>query len=748
MKLLSAKLFFVLVLILMSAALVSAAPNIDVFCGKQTVGGSNYYVLANAQTSVSINASDLTLACLKVPGKENMVTEPGWPLFRIGFVQEPNNWFETKQSWSISGLEATDRYTKITHNGKTTTLELHYDKCTVSPAWKSVDVVVSISLDPTAKYTRWNMSISGIGPLKLGEIRFPVLTGLGSTRKGTEKTDYIVGPVFSGMKFTEPRTKNPLTQGFIEYPGPGMAVQLLTYCDGINSQSLMMSTLDNRGYRKTYESLPMPGGKSFAWSVIHYPDGRESNGKWSMPYGVAIGAINGDWYDAAKLYRGWASKQSRWSPILTRKGVPDWFKNLSVWYQGQDRNPSEELMVNHVARLKAIRERLGEDIAFHWYMWQKDKDHDYRYPDYFPSQPGFKEAVAELQKSGVHCMPYMNMRLFDSLTTMWTTENAEPWAIPDAKGKLYDGIINDRVKMYTMCAGTKYWRDKLVYIITKMFKDYGTDGVYLDELHTYAYLCYATNHEHKGCGGTYLADGYREVINRVRQSFPDRQLMLTGENISETYADIVDAQLVAHSDQNPDSIPLLQAIMKDCTVELGLTMRRDEDWHMECYAARTGFALTRGRQLGWIQFDQGDMMDADHVKQVDFLKSCAHARRAGQNYLLYGEFLRTPVVSAGPLESVRWFADKPNVMLNPVLAEAYKSPDGKLGIVAANITAEVKHASFKLNYKDWSIVKGKAYKMLVWQGDKWSEPKTITTGDSITLDIPAYQPVILELQKQ
>ncbi len=736
---------------LLSLAAILFAPSIchaansGLFCGKQMRGGKAVYVISNKFTSVEVFASDLTLSGLRVPGSANLVSQPGWPLFRVALTQESDQWFITQKIWSVDGSEARKKWAWAAVSSDEALLRLHFDSCTADTAGNNIDVDVFISLTPSSKYATWNMSISNAGAYRLGEIRFPVLSGLGSTRPGTEKTDFVAYPVFSGMKGKSPRTGSPFTQGATDYPGPGCSVQVMAYCDGIGKDALMLSTFDNDGYRKNYESFPMAGGKAFTWQVIHFPDGRMENGRWESPYPVAVGAISGDWYDAAKLYRGWLSKQARWRPIANRPEMPEWFKDLSVWWQGQEWDPLKDQLISHTERLKKIRAMIGEDIAFHWYIWQKVANHDHAYPDMFPAQVGFKESVAEAEKSGIKAMPYINVRLFDQFTDMWKTENAEPWAIPDVNGRLYKSIWDDERHMVTMCPGTKYWQDKMVTDIERIFNDYGPSAVYLDELHVYPYLCYAKNHLHKEYGGTYCAQGYREILSRIRKDMGDRKIVLTGENMSETYADLQDGQLVAHSDTDPYSLPIFQSVMKDATVEFGLSMRRQENADMDCFAARTGFALTRGRQLGWIMFDQTDMLAPEYAPQVEYLKKCAQCRKAGKDFLLYGEFLRTPVIEAGPMASVKWDMDKPNYTLPPVMAEAYRAINGDLGIVAVNITNESREANFTINYKDWPVKNGGSYKMTVWQGGKWSEPTAFTAAGKLSIEIPAYEPVVVRV---
>ncbi|HEY3342479.1 MAG TPA: DUF6259 domain-containing protein, partial [Anaerolineae bacterium] len=128
--------------------------------------------------------------------------------------------------------------------------------------------------------------------------------------------------------------------------------------------------------------------------------------------------LRGDWYDAALVYRAWASQHARWWPKLGtdgREDTPAWTRELSAWVQagfepGTTRglDPAESL-----APVKRFHELVDVPLALHWYAWHKIPfDNDY--PHYFPAKEGFSEAVRDLQQSGVYSMPYINGRLWDT----------------------------------------------------------------------------------------------------------------------------------------------------------------------------------------------------------------------------------------------------------------------------------------------------------------------------------------------
>ena len=62
----------------------------------------------------------------------------------------------------------------------------------------------------------------------------------------------------------------------------------------------------------------------------HFP-GTRGPGKSKLPYNVVIGTFQGDWHDAAEIYRNWAEKQPFCPEKLAkRKDCPKWISDSVV----------------------------------------------------------------------------------------------------------------------------------------------------------------------------------------------------------------------------------------------------------------------------------------------------------------------------------------------------------------------------------------------------------------------------------
>ena len=710
----------------------------------------NTICIKNAHVELYIDSASLALVDIyDLVNNISYVTEPGNTLFSFTFQNPAIDLAESDRTVSINGTQAKDKSFSLSDTPQGKLLSLHYDNCPTDLVGHTLNITVEVELQDGSSLLKWALKVDGdtaftslanegSSTYTLDKVVFPILSGLGSDLPESNQKDYVVKGVGSGIPTALPRENFVCGQDF-----PGSGLQLLSYCDGLNVGGLYFAAEDAKGFRKTLVCTPMKSKKAFVWYVIHYGDGRFTNEHWELPYQVACGPISGDWYDAAKVYRQWIMAARDIKPLYKR-GLPEWLVELAIWYQGQDRNLPELEMRPLVEKLIRVRERLGVPIGFHWYLWHNDRRQDHRYPDYFPPQPGFKAALNELSEHGIYPMPYINVEIFDMLADSWKTDNAKLWASRDAHGRLNhvtDWEHND-YKNVNMCISTEYWQDRIFDCVERLCRDYSAPAVYLDELPV-TIACFANNHPHRQHGGDYITNGTRKLLSRIKHAYP--QVVLCGELLEEVYIDQIDLQL-NWADVSPERLPMFQAALGDCTLEMGLDIY-DIDLPIESFAAKCGFMFVRGRQM-WICEDVMDLSGDNHAEQVKLLKRIALARRDAKNFLALGEFLREPVIADNVKREVAWgsfLLQEQNTQLVPAIWSAcYRAPDETVGIALFNATQREQEVEVEVNFKDWHLAKGRAKVVREHSNGKWIN-RSETLGTTIRTTISPYSPSVIEI---
>lgn len=751
-------IILIICIVPISVAAISSKNN----TATRVIRGEKCIVLENEEAGYYFNAISLDLVDIKDKRQGiSYVQEPGQGIFTLAIPVPATASYETDQSRKLTSRASGKRRGELVTTANNKILSLHYDDCEFKEDGSSLDVTITVTLANNESVAKWNMRVDTAQPVVLGETHFPIISGIGTSVKNIHEKEYIAVPYYGGTKRENPREKLICNEGWTNYPGGGMTVQLLTYCDGIGKGSLYLASYDADAYRKTFTCEPRLSRKAFTWYIIHYPEQSNAISSWSLPYSVMCGPIQGDYYDAAKLYRKWSLSNAQWQP-LSRSSAPysKWFRDTMIWNSG-----IYGLSNNSVEWFHNFSQQIGESSAYHWYGWQKDARHDHNYPDYFTAQPGFKGTVEKMKADEVRSVPYMNIHLFETQLPIWAELKAEDWVCRDVKGDIVHysacwGVPAENPrdpgevkKMVQMCRGSKQWQDFVVAMYGKAAADYDVDGVYLDELVNYPNLCYAKNHDHASYGGTYHAQGTRLIAQRIRAESGKKDIAIFGENLSEYYIGAVDGFLSGHSDvyDYENGLPIFQSVYKDCTIEMGIFMMPDESKRMTTFAGKLGYNLIRGRQLGWFGRHDVDLLDPACKQQLGFLKKLAEFRRANMDFLVFGEFLRPLEKSTIPTHHDDWFSfltGKPEKTTIPdVFAQAYRAPNGDFGLVLVNVTDRDSQLSIPINFTDWGLKVGTVYKRSDYQNAVWSALDAIKLSKTLEISIPAYEAAVLRLHK-
>jgi hypothetical protein len=470
--------------------------------------------------------------------------------------------------------------------------------------------------------------------------------------------------------------------------------------------------------------------------------------------------LRGDWYDAAQIYRAWASQHARWWPKLGpagRSDTPAWMRELSAWVQAgfvpgttNGLAPSDSL-----APVKRFHELVDVPVALHWYAWhQIPFDNDY--PHYFPAKEGFAEAVRELQQTGVYIMPYINGRLWD--TRDHGTEDFEfsvlalPAATKDEHGEPYTESYgskeadNTPVKLAVMCPTTKLWQTRVHDIVMRLINEVGVDSVYIDQVAAAKpTLCMDATHEHPLGGGHWWNEGYYQMIGRIQTELPEGR-MITTECNAEAFIPWFDGYLTWHW-QLDNMVPVFPAIYGG-TVQ---TFGRAYDGNALAKRMKAGQQLVFGEQVGW--FNPAIIEDPS---MAAYLRQVIRLRHALRRYFYAGRMLRPPQLSAVPQVKADWqfalVSGDDWVTTDAVMSGAWALPGERRAVLLfVNVSDEPVTATFDFDaQRDLAAAgydkRGAQLRARVLTNEPYpTTPEALPARRKVTLTFPARQAMAWEV---
>ena len=233
-------------------------------------------------------------------------------------------------------------------------------------------------------------------------------------------------------------------------------------------------------------------------------------------------------------------------------------------------------------------------------------------------------------------MPYINGRLWDTrdrgVEDFAFGRLAQPYAVKDERGEVvleeYGGKESDGspIRFAVMCPATPFWQDRVYDITLRLYKEYGVKGVYIDQIAaSAARLCFDASHGHPLGGGHWWADGYRQMLDKIRRDMP-AGCFLTTECNAEAYVRWFDGYLTWHW-QYDGQVPAFPAVYGGALQMFGRHYgggpTRDLALRM-----KAGQQLAFGEQIGWIS--SGVIGEKDNM---EFLQAVVGLRRQVQQIL-------------------------------------------------------------------------------------------------------------------
>ena len=363
-------------------------------------------------------------------------------------------------------------------------------------------------------------------------------------------------------------------------------------------------------------------------------------------YGKAVWQqIDGDWYDAAVIYRGWMEKNARWMPEMGKFTRSDthWLGDIDAWwlYHINGDTFADEI-------IEAAKD-LGAKSAVHLYLWHQNPfDNDY--PHYFPEKECVRRELKKVQDAGIKVIPYINGRLWDTHdrgAEDWQfTDVAKPFCTKDRHGSVFTESYSSKesdgspVVLSIMCPSTKLWQNTLKGVVGGILDDVGFDGVYMDQIAAAKpWLCSDPTHDHPAGGGKWWNESYYDLIRTVADGHEPEKSVFATECTAEMFMGRIQAYLSWLLVKN-DQVPAFPVVYSDKVVLFGRAYNGIKGENSDANRIFAAQSLLFGDQMGWISPASYNALNCKA-----FFKKLVHVRAELHDLLSHGVMLRPPMLS-------------------------------------------------------------------------------------------------------
>lgn len=611
-------------------------------------------------------------------------------------------------------------------------------------------VVATVTLPDDDALADWRIEVDHTSDeYGVWTIRFPRINNL-RRLTSEQHVDHLVipggngGGAGEGHLFTDPF--QTLTHPFVRtYPCYHQSMQFNAYYS--DGSGLYLATHDGDMHLKGFLLKPAPatGGLPdvLRYELHHYPtnSGVEGVG-FEQSYPALVGVFDGDWYDAAQIYRAWALDQvwAQKGPTHQRDDISPWIKEGAFWmsYQLEAyldgpllRREARTLPVDELRRrgrqinvdeaLTTVREAkdyFGYPLVLWCNSWFEGGG-DTSPPRYVPMR-GVAELMDRLHDDFEHV--YFSAHIQPQRYSVQVREYDEQVEqslehLPD--GSLHIGPVmpgeTDDQHAYPCWATDfwqSFWRDKATALA-----ELDIDGFHVDELGSatsFNVQCFNRSHGHAVGGGPLYATHHRAMTTTLRDGAravqPD--FAIHHEVLNEIYIDVADAAEVCTTPSN-SNIPLYEAVYHDYNLIMGRRImawndrnmfppgKEDPDEHMDELVSSFAQTYVWGNQPGWIRTD----IVSYHPRGAAFIKRLMDARYQTMKFLNFGRMMR-PLTEVEPWPRVNrtWrYCDTPEHVLPVVMNSVWQAADGHVGIVMVNITDEPQEVAYQLDLAECGI---------------------------------------------
>ncbi len=645
-----------------------------------TVGFSDYIIVGNSSLAISFTNTAAGVQLVGVANNGTNLLKGTSDIFSLNItkissgasvdIASGNNWGNTY----------------VTNDG--THCEIVFSNA-VGVALSST-LNVTFSLDVSGDKSQWDLSVDGLGnDYTLNEITIPDL------KIKADGNDYFLVPKYSGKAVPDPLSTNISYNLF--YPrGWAATMQMCSYYNF--EYGIYLGSHDPLASYKTF-SVNAENGYLRFMVKLPAPDKTIGNNNWELPGKFELDLYDGNWYDAAMIYRNWVYANANYKPGLSISEHQKEMGSIGVW--GYFSSSTNYPMSSIEREMTDFTDFFpGVNVGIHWYQWNyKVMDDDY--PDYFPERDGMINLVSNMQQSGkTYIMPYINGRLYDTDLPDYST-NGYPHATKHSDGSIYYQNFNGN-HFAVMCPTEDKWQNIILDTATQLTARIGCSGVYIDQVCAASPVeCMDINHNHTIGGGYYWRDGYAQMFSGIHAAlFSNR--FVTVEGGDDFLVDEVDGFLT-EGWTSDNLVPVFQAVYGD-KVQLFGTKTGTSTYNDPSFYCKLAQAFASGIEPG--RFSLWIVHDTNAGSARPFVRNIATIRYKLREFMSFGRLMRPLTLNGNIPDITSTWSDRGvniPVTISAIQSGVYKKGDAVAVVfVNASMTNSISF-SFDFSGEDYGL---------------------------------------------
>ncbi len=625
----------------------------------------------------------------------------------------------------------------VRHKGNN--YEITLSQPTVANLPATLSVHLKVETNPAG--SKWDMDVTGVGDAySLIDLTTPELH-----LKLFQDAKLLI-PKYSGVL----KESNEAIDLSMNYPaGWQSTMQFFAYYN--QKGGLYIGNHDPKASKKRFVAKKDEANHELIYTThITPPDKTKPNNNFSLSGVFELDGFEGDWYDAAQIYKEWASKSADYYPHMTpeRKRRQHKIGEIALWANSQviteymkiaDEDRRKEKIDNYLNFIKYEMGDLADTfsplpVAFVWDEWYKlvmDRDYPHIFYPEAPLKNDIKSTVDALhqQHPNLTIMPYTNGFIFDMEAGHFTQE-ARDASLKKSDGSPYTQKWNHH-DFAIMDPSQIYWQNQISGAARVVLKDIDADGIYIDQVTASAMReDMDEHHAHPLAGGTWWREGYAQMFSKIDAFRGDK--FITSEGMADYMADHIDGFFLHYRGVN-HMVPAYQAVYGGKVQLFGLQMDTGAYDTLRYYMSRMRafiFGVQPGIITQWLLHDPRDSAKINYA----FIKKLATMHYRLREFFAYGDSLRDIEIpnDGGQLQTV-WqdYGEDQQITMPALLHGVYRSEDGnKIAFIVAN-TSKEKHIHYTFDIDPARYGFGSNVKVTQIDFDSQSSPASLHVDTDI-----------------